>query len=579
MRRITSLLLVLVAVAAAAGAVEDFTFVVLGDRTGGHVEGIYGTVVEKSLAEGADLYITVGDQIEGYTDDADAVQEEWDEYFGIVERIPTDLYLLAGNHDIWDDQSEEIWRERVGTEPNYSFDYQGVHFTMLDTSRWEASDSLPEEYYRWLEVDLSAHSDDRLTLVFFHKPLWYDTLAGGEADRLHEIFKAGGVDGIFNGHFHTYGSAFYDGIAYTMVGSSGGRMSDELMYKGHFFQYCVVDVSGDNFEITVVPLEGDERLTHDCVSVSDLKFFDKVEEEYIVMGECFEDKMVREEGGFLTVSITNIYEEPFVTEIRWDTEGTDWEVEPSNIEVEIPGGGVEVPSFTVKYEGEIYPLPTVHIRYPWGEGKLYDYEFFAHITRTLKIPSGSAPQIDGNLGDGEWAESAIVDYFCSPEGEKMTIEDTVFYFTYDNENLYIRADCEQESDFVVNATERDGAVWMDDCVGFFLSPGGLEGDIYQIYFNPDGVIFDQRIFTNEQGYLDGEVEWNVDCLVATDRGDTRWSIEIAIPFLALKTETPRPGDEWRINFRRKEPSLGSTADWQYPISYDVNYFGRAVFGE
>jgi len=579
MRRITALLLILVAVAATAGAGEDFTFVVLGDRTGDHVEGIYGVVVERSLAEGADLYITVGDQIEGYTDDADVVQDEWDEYFSIVERIPNDLYLLAGNHDIWDDQSEEIWRERVGTEPNYSFDYQGVHFTMLDTSRWETSDSLPDEYYRWLEADLSAHSDDRMTLVFLHKPLWYDTLAEGEADRLHEIFKAGGVDGIFNGHFHTYGSAFYDGIAYTMVGSSGGRMSDELMYKGHFFHYCVVDVSGDNFEITVVPLEGDERLTHDCVSVSDLKFFDKVEEEYIVMGECFEDNMVREEGGFLTVSITNIYEEPFVTEIRWDTEGTDWKVKPSVMEIEIPAGIYEKLTFGVKYENEIYPLPTVHIRYPYGEGNLYDYQSPAHITRTLKIPFGNAAQIEGKLGDDEWTESAIVDYFCSAEGEKMTIEDTVFYFTYDDDNLYIRADCEQESDFVVNATERDGAVWMDDCVGFFLSPGGLEGDVYQIYFNPDGVIFDQRVFTNEQGYLDGDVEWNIDCLVATDRGDTRWSIEIAIPFSALHAETPKHGDEWRINFRRKEMAMESTADWQYPISYEVNYFGRAVFGE
>jgi predicted phosphohydrolase len=86
---------------------------VLGDRTGGHIEGIYGEVIDKSLSEDTDFYITVGDQIEGYTDDAKAVQEEWDEYFTIVDEIPTDLYLLAGNHDIWDEQSENIWFERT----------------------------------------------------------------------------------------------------------------------------------------------------------------------------------------------------------------------------------------------------------------------------------------------------------------------------------------------------------------------------------------------------------------------------------------------------------------------------------
>lgn len=95
--------IVLSGVFSTAGAAEEFTFVVLGDRTGGYVEGVYGSLIEKSLAEGADFYVTVGDQIEGYTGDAEGVQAEWDEYFGIVESVPTDLYILVGNHDIWDD--------------------------------------------------------------------------------------------------------------------------------------------------------------------------------------------------------------------------------------------------------------------------------------------------------------------------------------------------------------------------------------------------------------------------------------------------------------------------------------------
>jgi len=586
-RSITSFIIVVGLAVTAVFAADDFTFVVLGDRTGGHVEGIYGQVIEKSLGENADFYVTVGDQIEGYTGDADAVNAEWDEYFGIVEAVPVDLYILPGNHDIWDDQSEEIWLERLDTEPNYGFDYESVHFVMLDTSRWETSDSLPDEYYEWLEADLAAHADDRLVFVFYHKPLWYNTLADGEPDPLHDLFIEYGVDGVFNGHFHTYGAAAYDGVTYTMVGSSGGAIHGDAVYNGQFYHYCVVDVKDDTFEFTVVPLEGDERYDREVVRVSDLKFFDKVEEDYIVQGELYADEGPAGGEGKLTIELENAFTDPLLTEVVWDTGGTSWEVNPGSLEIDIASRGKESVSFDAKYE-TLYPLPRVSLEYPYGVEKAYDYESPARVTRTVEIsPVDNEPEINGGVSSSEWAGSTAVDYFCSPDGGAVTIEDTVFYFGYDEENLYVAAVCYQTDTNLleINATERDGAVWQDDCVGFFFAPGGTEGDVYQVYFNPDGVIFDQRIFENEYGDLDGDVEWNVECDVATDivlisvsTAEPRyWSIEVAIPFEALGTEAPEPGDEWRLNFRRKERVRDSSADWQHPITYYAEYFGRAVF--
>jgi predicted phosphodiesterase len=587
MRNITVFMVVVGLTVAAVFAAEDFTFVVLGDRTGGHVEGIYERVIEKSLGEGADFYVTVGDQIEGYSGDAETVRAEWDEYFGIVEAIPTDLHIVVGNHDIWDDQAEGFWRERFAREPNYSFDYEGAHFVLLDTSRWETSDSLPDEYYEWLEADLAARAGDRLAFVFYHKPLWYNTLADNEPDRLHDLFVEYGVDAVFNGHFHTYGAATYDDIKYTMVGSSGGSMFDDTVYKGHFYQYCLVDVKDDTFGVTVVPLEGEERYEREVVLVADLKFFDKVEEECIVLREFYADEGSVGGEGELTVELENVFGNPLITEIVWDTEGTSWEVDPGNLTVDIAAEGKETVSFDAMYE-TLYPLPRVSLEYPYGVGKVYDYESPARVTRSLSIsPVENKPEINGAVSGSEWSGAAVEDYFCSPDGGAVTIEDTVFHYGYDDENLYVAAVCYQTDTnlLVANATERDGGVWQDDCVGFFFAPGGTEGDIYQIYFNPAGVIFDQRIFENEYGDLDGDTEWNVECDVATRiipisvaTAEPRyWSIEIAIPFTSLETESPNTGDEWRINFRRKEQVRESSADWQFPISYDANYFGRAVF--
>ena len=257
--------LLAVFVIAAPAREDDFTFVILGDRTGGHHEGVYEAVVAQSLAEGADFYVSVGDQIEGLTFDPDEIDAQWAEYFKIIEPVPVVVHLTPGNHDIWDDASLGPWREWTGCEPDYSFDYSGVHFVVLDTSRWYFTVNLPEATFAWLEDDLSSHDDARLTLVFTHKPLIYNTLTENEGDRLHRIFLEHGVDGVFTGHLHTYLRTVYDAIPYVTIGTSGGHIEE-----GDFFQYAVVKVTGDSYTIEIVPLDSEERYGRDLVSITDL---------------------------------------------------------------------------------------------------------------------------------------------------------------------------------------------------------------------------------------------------------------------------------------------------------------------
>jgi len=567
---------------------EDFNFVILGDRTGTAVKGVYESVIDKSLSidksltEGPKFYIAVGDQIQGYSNNKSEIEGEWDEYFNILKKIPVEVYLTPGNHDIYDDQSEMIWNERTSRKPNYSFDYEGVHFVVLDTSRYENYNSMPQTYYDWLNDDLSAHKDARLTFVFFHKPLWFNTVPEGKEDKLQQLFKDTGVDAVFNGHFHTYCSGKYDGIVYTIVGSSGGAMTNESMDMGNFYQYCIVDVMGDNFKTTIVPLKSEERLPNDYIPVSDIKFFEKIETEYIVLPELLIDEKKPNKNMDTSISIKNIYSEPLKLDIKIGTKATDWKAKPDFTTLEIPKNETKSFDFKVKYKKELYPLPTVLLKYPYRENKMYDYANLLRASRTFDIGRTIDKQtIDGQIGQQEWIGVSPIEYFCSPDGGKNQIEDTKFYFCYDDENLYIFALCSQKDMTTLksDATERDGAVYKDDCVGFFIAPDGTSGDAYQIYFNPNGVVFDQRIFINDRDEIDSDINWNVDCKVASLKNEHWWSCEIAIPFSSLNAKPPKPGDEWRINFRRKDVSLGSSADWQFPISYDINYFGRIVFIE
>jgi len=195
--------------------------------------------------------------------------------------------------------------------------------------------------------------------------------------------------------------------------------------------------------------------------------------------------------------------------------------------------------------------------------------------------AAGAPAIDGELDDACWREAATADYFCAADGTACAIDPTTFYFAYDEGTLYVAARCEQEDmgALVVKGKERDDFVHTDDCVGFFFLPDPQENVFYQVYANADGVVYDIAYAFAEPAELDteGAAAWNGDYEIATGRGDGYWTFEAAIPVASFGRDAIMAGDEWRINFRRKEQARGGSADWQYPIGFDPRRFGYLAF--
>jgi predicted phosphodiesterase len=580
MKRFTLVVsLVSIVVAAAYAGGKDFNFVILGDRTGGHVAGVYGEIVDEVNLLRPDVVVTVGDQIEGYTEDVPTLEAQWDEYWEIADKVEAPLYVCPGNHDIFNDVMLDEWKKRAYVDPCYSFDYEGAHFVILDTGRWESSEEWLEEsgYREWLKKDLARHKKDRMTIVVYHIPFWYDTLAEGEADPLHEIFKENGVDAVFNGHYHLCASAEYDGISYTMVGTSGGGIEEEAEYLGVYFQYVWCTVRDDELAWAVVK-KGSAR-PRDAVLVADVKMVDRVETELVrVPAFAFAEG---EEEAAVTVFVENATAEEFKTAATWDVPDS-WTLEPASREVTlVPGDSAEL-EFAATLAGELYPLPEVTVAYPFRGEKVHEFKTGLPACRVQPVKAvAAAPTVDGELGDACWAEAGTADYFCAPDGGPCTISPTTFYFGYDGANLYVAARCEQEDmeALVVTGKERDEFVHTDDCVGFFFLPDPQENVFYQIYANADGVIYDIAYTFEEPAELDTEgVEaWNAECEVATGRGDGYWTFEAAIPVATMGLDGVVAGDQWRANFRRKEQAKKSSADWQYPIGFDPRRFGYLAF--
>jgi UDP-2,3-diacylglucosamine pyrophosphatase LpxH len=233
---------------AAAPLPDTFHFVILGDRTGEAQPGVYERIWRETAAENPAFVLTVGDTIEGLNDAAAPI--EWRKVEQILlpyRRFP--LYLTPGNHDIWSQSSESLFRKFAGHPPHYSFDFQQAHFTILDNSR---SDQFSPDEMQFLEKDLEAHAAQPVKFVVSHRPSWLiDAAFVNSRFPLHQLAKKYGVQYVLAGHIHQMIHIDLEEVSYISLPSAGGHLRLSEQYQdGWFFARTLADVSG-----TVVNLQ------------------------------------------------------------------------------------------------------------------------------------------------------------------------------------------------------------------------------------------------------------------------------------------------------------------------------------
>jgi hypothetical protein len=567
MKRVILTVVFLLAVMAVAAPVR---FAIIGDRTGDHQDSVYEKVVAEAAKANPEFIITVGDHIEGYEQtDTMKLDEEWKEIKAIVAPLKMPFYFTPGNHDITYDNALGTYERNAG-RPYYSFDYKRMHFVVLDASRWESSDKLPAEQLDWLASDLAKAAKAKYTFVFYHKPFWTASVADGKHDTLHSLFKKYGVDAVFNGHNHYYFSAMFDGIKYTAVGSSGGET--ETGPSGILYQWTMVTVD-DKKGITIEPtLLGGEKRAWDDVTYADIQSVDR----NALAGLKFrrpvlvDDKMMVGETATLVIR-NQPFDTPLEDTIRWEVP-SHWSVSPKTLAVSVAPGAEAEYRFDVAGAGYPFPAPKLTLRFPYAKGKSCPVTASLDVARTAQCSFVKRPpKIDGKVDEKLW-QKPVMDFFTN-DSESMKTDFVWFYFAADSANLYLAAVCiDPNPDSVrAKATERDKGVHNDDCVGWFLAPDTSKGDIYQIYFNPNAVVLDQKITVSPEGKMGVDPAWNANVDVRAAKGKDYWSVEAKLP-LAQFGVRAKPGDVWGLNFRRKQPGRKANADWQ-PISYDPHGLG------
>jgi Icc protein len=248
-RQLYGILLLIAVWIATAADPGPFRFVILGDRTGETVPGVYEQVWRETVAENPAFVLTVGDSIQGlHDDDAPAEWQQVEQILQPYRRFP--IYLAAGNHDIWSSASEQLFLKHTGRAVHFSFDSGPVHCTVLDNSR---SDELSSSELAYLEADLKVHAERPVKFIVSHRPSWLlDVAMQNPESAVQRLARQYGVQYVIAGHLHQMLHLSLQGVTYISMPSAGGHLRNSEKYEdGWFFGHVLVQVQGSETQFQI----------------------------------------------------------------------------------------------------------------------------------------------------------------------------------------------------------------------------------------------------------------------------------------------------------------------------------------
>ncbi len=240
---------------------KNFQFAIVTDRTGGHRPGIFEKGVEKLNLLQPEFVVSVGDLIEGGTEDPGRLALEWSEFQRMVGNLEMPFFYVPGNHDISNMPMFKEWHRKFGRS-YYSFRYHDVLFLCLNSEDppKQRPFHFSQEQRRWAEKVLSENQDVRWTIVLLHKPTWTyveaDLEDSGWADI--EMALSDRPYTVFAGHKHSYAKYVRNGRDYYMLATTGGGSNLSGKANGKFDHVVWITMKDDGPIVANLLLDGVE---------------------------------------------------------------------------------------------------------------------------------------------------------------------------------------------------------------------------------------------------------------------------------------------------------------------------------
>ncbi len=238
---------------------NNFQFAIVSDRTGGHRKGVFKKALYNVNQMQPEFVLSVGDLIEGFTEDKNVIESEWKAFDAMVSAVDARFFYVPGNHDFTNQTMADVWRNRLGPD-YYSFRYKNTLFLCLNSEDGvvnAGSAGLGDEQFEYFEKVLEENKDVKWTFVLMHQPLWIQDKTGKWSNMMDLLAKRKHT--VLAGHYHRYTHYERNNNDYIVLGPTGGVSKLKGKGFGQKDHITWVTVSDDkNPVITHLMLDGIE---------------------------------------------------------------------------------------------------------------------------------------------------------------------------------------------------------------------------------------------------------------------------------------------------------------------------------
>jgi hypothetical protein len=224
-------------------------FVVIGDRNGGNIPGLWPKAIEEINLLKPELVMSVGDFVEGYTEDAAEIDKQWTAFMAETTKIEAPFFFTPGNHDETNPVMRQLYLKLFGKDGRsyYSFDYRGCHFAVLDSNLFTRQGIDPNQL-EWFKADMAAARDATHVFLFYHHPAGEKSAAWKQIAPLLTPGKAT----VFNGHTHAMSYAKQDGIDTYTLAATAAMMDNASPDFGDLEMFAYVTFGGEKATVAAL---------------------------------------------------------------------------------------------------------------------------------------------------------------------------------------------------------------------------------------------------------------------------------------------------------------------------------------
>lgn len=417
---------------------DQFQFAIVTDRTGGRRPGVFFKGVKKINLLQPEFVMTVGDLIDGYTQDVPELDRQWDEFEGFIDSLQMPFFYAPGNHDITNAVMDSVYRARIGPT-YYHFVYKDVLFLCLnseDQFRGAGRGTISDEQYEYIEKTLAENKGVRWTMLFMHQPLWLQN----DPKRWPDVEKllAEREHTVFVGHVHHYVRYMRNNGRYYTLATTGGGSRLRGPALGEFDHITWVTMTEEGPIMANLALDG--IYSEDLVTEAGYDFISRLSNSYplrisplIVDGDQFEKGVIRAE-------IRNSEDQPVFVQLK-PAFNFDYGFYLPRDTITVAPNSVEVIEWELESrrgkrkleELAAQPL-AVDLTYTQdGSEMTLPFAYYIAPEKRRSIPAAEkAPKIDGELSD--WQELPY--HFVGEEAESLQVDWGV---RQDESNIYIAA--------------------------------------------------------------------------------------------------------------------------------------------